>query len=105
MIFKMQSWRSVFLLEIVLTCLTINGCVTSGSKKTEEGVAASSGVIRHSFVLPLGGTAAVWNGNEGGTLPEVFSLLEKGDVEGAEQLNLPNRPQIPRHSWAFRQAS
>ena len=84
MMFKMQSWRSMFLLEIISTCLAISGCVTSGEKKTGEGVAVSSGVIRHSFVLPLGATAAVWNGNEGGTLPEVFSFLEKGDVEGAD---------------------
>ena len=101
MMFKMQSWRSMFLLEIISTCLAISGCVTSGEKKTGEGVAVSSGVIRHSFVLPLGATAAVWNGNEGGTLPEVFSFLEKGDVEGAERLARAQLAKAPADPQAL----
>ena len=91
----------MFLLEIISTCLAISGCVTSGEKKTGEGVAVSSGVIRHSFVLPLGATAAVWNGNEGGTLPEVFSFLEKGDVEGAERLARAQLAKAPADPQAL----
>ncbi|NBQ54018.1 MAG: hypothetical protein EBU49_10615, partial [Proteobacteria bacterium] len=98
---KMQSWRSLFPLPVALTCLVLNGCITSGDKKTGEGVAASSGVIRHSFVLPFGANAAVWNGNEGGTLPEVFSLIEKGDVEGAERLARAQLAKTPADPQAL----
>lgn len=99
--FNTQVSRSAFYLLIVLSSLGIKGCVTSGSKKTGEGVTSSPGVIRHSFVLPLGGTAAVWNGNEGGSLPEVFSLLEKGDLEGAERTARAQLAKSPADPQAF----
>ncbi len=99
--FNTQVSQWAFPLLLVLTSLGIEGCVTSGSKKTEEGVASSPGVIRHSFVLPLGGTAAVWNGNEGGILPEVFSLLEKGDLEGAERTARAQLAKSPADPQAF----
>jgi tetratricopeptide (TPR) repeat protein len=99
--FNTQVSQWAFPLVLVLTSLGIEGCVTSGSKKTEEGVASSPGVIRHSFVLPLGGTAAVWNGNEGGSLPEVFSLLEKGDLEGAERTARAQLAKSPADPQAF----
>ena len=78
---KFEKWAVVVL--NVLLFGSLYGCAASSEKNPEEAITASPGVVRLSFVLPLGGSAAVWN--EGSNLPEMFSLLEKGDYEGAER--------------------
>lgn len=78
---KFEKWPVVVL--NVLLFGSLHGCAASSEKNPEEAITASPGLVRLSFVLPLGGSAAVWN--EGANLPEMFSLLEKGDYEGTER--------------------
>ncbi len=99
---KMQKkLRSSICFSMIFAGIALGGCVTSKEKTSGEVVASSPGVIRHSLVLPLGGTAAVWNGIDGGNLPEVFSLLEKGDLEGAERLARAQLAKSPADPQAF----
>ncbi len=99
---KMQKkLRSSICFSMIFAGIALGGCVTSKEKTSGEVVASSPGVIRHSLVLPLGVTAAVWNGIDGGNLPEVFSLLEKGDLEGAERLARAQLAKSPADPQAF----
>ena len=91
-----------------LTTALLQGCTGTSSKNPKVSVGSGAGaqgehgVVRQSFILPLGGNVAVWN--EGSNFPEAFALIEKGDVEGAERTaraELTKNPADPQAMLAL----